>query len=243
MTNINKWFLTRLENIFPMKQSFRTLGHVAYEYTMASSCVSPDLLYWLKHLGLSDRQLAVCLGTNELAVCRLSEEHGDFFTKQIDTAAASFHAYPNYLYCTYNADDFPNHEVTVVGAGAYGIGSAVGPFPERRHRGDIEGCDNLWPDDVSPSHHPSWVRKPDSDHATLLANISDSSAMGTICLASWRLPPMPGLWTKMICTRRSGHSLGHFAPWPVDKRISTGAKGADILSASQDSRSIYIHDV
>ncbi|KAI0276237.1 hypothetical protein BGY98DRAFT_987113 [Russula aff. rugulosa BPL654] len=139
MTNINKWFLTRLENIFPMKQSFRTLGHVAYEYTMASSC------------------LAVCLGTNEFAVCRLSEEHGDFFTKQIDTAAASFHAYPNYLYCTYNADDFPDHEVTVVGAGAYGIGSAVGPFPERRHRGGIEGCDNLWPDDVSPSHHPSWL--------------------------------------------------------------------------------------
>lgn len=174
---------------------------------MALSCVSPDLLvlYWLKHLGSSDRQLASCPGVlvliNELAVCRLSEEHGDFFTKQIDTAAASFSADLDYLYSIYNADYFPDHEVIVVGAGVYGIGSAVGPFLERLHRGGIEGWDHLWPHDVS--HYPSWVRKPDSDHAGLLANISDNSAMGTVRLASWRLRPMPGLWTKMICTRRS----------------------------------------
>ena len=174
---------------------------------MALSCVSPDLLvlYWLKHLGSSDRQLASCPGVlvliNELAVCRLSEEHGDFFTKQIDTAAASFSAYLDYLYSIYNADYFPDHEVIVVGAGVYGIGSAVGPFLERLHRGGIEGWDHLWPHDVS--QYPSWVRKPDSDHAGLLANISDNSAMGTVRLASWRLRPMPGLWTKMICTRRS----------------------------------------
>lgn len=122
---------------------------------MALSCVSPDLLvlYWLKHLGSSDRQLAswpgVLVLNNELAVCRLSEEHGDFFTKQIDTAAVSFPAYLNYLYSIYNADYFPDHEVIVVGAGVYGIGSAVGQFLERLHRGGIEGWDHLWPHNVS----------------------------------------------------------------------------------------------
>jgi len=61
------------------------------------------------------------------------------------------------------------------------------------------------------------------------------------------LPPMQSLCTKRICTRRSGQSSGHFASWRVDKHIATNAKGADLasihLSASLDSRSIYIRDV
>jgi carbamoyl-phosphate synthase/aspartate carbamoyltransferase len=74
---------------------------------MASSCISTDLLYQSKQPGFSDCQLAGCLGTNELAVCRLSEEHGNLlFIKQIDTVAAGFPSYTNYLYSTYNAVDF-----------------------------------------------------------------------------------------------------------------------------------------
>jgi hypothetical protein len=44
----------------------------------------------------------------------------------------------------------------------------------------------------------------------------------------------------MICTRRSGHSSGHFASWPVDKHIATDKDLASaLLSASLDSRSIH----
>jgi carbamoyl-phosphate synthase/aspartate carbamoyltransferase len=58
-----------------------------------------------------------------IAVRRLTEEHCDFLfnIKQIDTVAASFPAYTNYLYSTYNAVGFPTREVIVVGTGVYGI--------------------------------------------------------------------------------------------------------------------------
>jgi len=98
--------------------------------TMNISSISPELLRQSKQLGFSDRQLAVCLGTNELAVRRLREEHNIFpFVKQIDTVAAEFPAFTNYLYTTYNAVehdvDFQDRGVMVLGSGVYRIGSSV----------------------------------------------------------------------------------------------------------------------
>ena len=97
---------------------------------MNISSISPDLLRQSKQLGFSDRQLSVCLGTNELAVRRLREEHSIFpFIKQIDTVAAEFPAYTNYLYTTYNGVehdvDFQDRGVMVLGSGVYRIGSSV----------------------------------------------------------------------------------------------------------------------
>ena len=97
---------------------------------MNISSISPDLLRQSKQLGFSDRQLSVCLGTNELAVRRLREEHSIFpFMKQIDTVAAEFPAYTNYLYTTYNGIehdvDFQDRGVMVLGSGVYRIGSSV----------------------------------------------------------------------------------------------------------------------
>ena len=97
---------------------------------MNISSISPDLLRRSKQLGFSDRQLSVCLGTNELAVRRLREEHSIFpFIKQIDTVAAEFPAYTNYLYTTYNGVehdvDFQDRGVMVLGSGVYRIGSSV----------------------------------------------------------------------------------------------------------------------
>ena len=97
---------------------------------MNISSISPDLLRQSKQLGFSDRQLSVCLGTNELAVRRLREEHSIFpFMKQIDTVAAEFPAYTNYLYTTYNGVehdvDFQDRGVMVLGSGVYRIGSSV----------------------------------------------------------------------------------------------------------------------
>jgi carbamoyl-phosphate synthase/aspartate carbamoyltransferase len=49
--------------------------------------------------------------------------------KQIDTVAAEFPAFTNYLYLTYNASEhditFNDHGVMVLGSGVYRIGSSV----------------------------------------------------------------------------------------------------------------------
>ncbi|KAF5373135.1 hypothetical protein D9758_001533 [Tetrapyrgos nigripes] len=121
MTNIDKWFLTKLKYIFKMEQSLMDLN---------ISSISPDELKRAKQLGFSDRQLAGCLGSTELAVRRLRQENGIYpFVKQIDTVAAEFPAFTNYLYTTYNAIahdiSFNDRGVMVLGSGVYRIGSSV----------------------------------------------------------------------------------------------------------------------
>jgi len=89
-----------------------------------------DLLRHAKQYGFSDRQIANCISSTELAVRRLRLEAGIApFVKQIDTVAAEFPAYTNYLYTTYNAIehdvDFTDRGVIVLGSGVYRIGSSV----------------------------------------------------------------------------------------------------------------------
>lgn len=81
-------------------------------------------------MGFSDRQLARLLGSNELAVRRQRQEQGIYpFVKQIDTVAAEFPCYTNYLYTTYNAISndvtFEDRGIVVLGSGVYRIGSSV----------------------------------------------------------------------------------------------------------------------
>ena len=137
MTNIDKWFLTKLEHIFQMEQ---TLSYVIsdvfiwHDLTPSSSfnasTITPELLRQAKQLGFSDRHVATCLGSTELAVRRIRQETGIFpFVKQIDTVAAEFPAFTNYLYMTYNAIEhdisFQDRGVVVLGSGVYRIGSSV----------------------------------------------------------------------------------------------------------------------
>lgn len=98
------------------------------QYTAAT--VPSDLLRNGKQIGFSDRQIAKMLNSNELAVRRLRVEAGiSPFVKQIDTVAAEFPAYTNYLYTTYDASEhdvsFDDHGVMVLGSGVYRIGSSV----------------------------------------------------------------------------------------------------------------------
>ncbi|EIN06928.1 carbamoyl-phosphate synthase [Punctularia strigosozonata HHB-11173 SS5] len=121
MTNIDKWFLTRLKYIFDMEQ------HLS---TCTLSTIGPDLLRQAKQLGFSDRQLATCVGSTELALRRLRQENGIApYVKQIDTVAAEFPAFTNYLYTTYNAVEhdvtFIDQGIMVLGSGVYRIGSSV----------------------------------------------------------------------------------------------------------------------
>ncbi|KAF9536285.1 hypothetical protein EC957_011706, partial [Mortierella hygrophila] len=83
-----------------------------------------------KQMGFSDRQIATAISSNELSVRRLRTDAGITpFVKQIDTVAAEFPAFTNYLYMTYNAVEhditFEDKGVMVLGSGVYRIGSSV----------------------------------------------------------------------------------------------------------------------
>ncbi|KIV93692.1 protein pyrABCN [Exophiala mesophila] len=121
MTKIDKWFLSRLKGLSDFAKLMSTFN---------ATTVPPTLVREAKQLGFSDRQLARCWNSNELAVRRLRAEAGIHpIVKQIDTVAAEFPAYTNYLYLTYNGTEsditFEDHGVMVLGSGVYRIGSSV----------------------------------------------------------------------------------------------------------------------
>ncbi|KAI0073350.1 carbamoyl-phosphate synth [Panus rudis PR-1116 ss-1] len=121
MTNIDKWFLNKLQGIFKMELRLSDLN---------AATISPTILRQAKQLGFSDRQIANCMNSTELAVRRLRQEYSiSPFVKQIDTVAAEFPAFTNYLYTTYNAVEhdvsFEDRGVMVLGSGVYRIGSSV----------------------------------------------------------------------------------------------------------------------
>ncbi|KAI8388557.1 uncharacterized protein BYT42DRAFT_491442 [Radiomyces spectabilis] len=121
MTKIDKWFLNKLQRIVNLEK--RLSG-----FTKAS--IPGNLIRSAKQLGFSDRQIATQINSNELAVRRLRQEYGVTpYVKQIDTVAAEFPAFTNYLYMTYNAVEhdisFEDKGIMVLGSGVYRIGSSV----------------------------------------------------------------------------------------------------------------------
>ncbi|CAL8578602.1 Carbamoyl-phosphate synthase [Xanthoria parietina] len=121
MTQIDKWFLYKLKGLSDFGKLMTTFN---------STSISPKLILKAKQLGFSDRQLAKFWSSTELAVRRIREEVGIRpYVKQIDTVAAEFPAFTNYLYMTYNGSehdiDFNDHGVMVLGSGVYRIGSSV----------------------------------------------------------------------------------------------------------------------
>lgn len=123
LTKIDKWFLQKLMGLSNFAKSMT-------KYTTAQISSRPDLLLQGKQLGFSDRQLAKFWDSNELAVRLMRDKAGITpYVKQIDTVAAEFPAYTNYLYLTYNASEndisFTDHGVMVLGSGVYRIGSSV----------------------------------------------------------------------------------------------------------------------
>lgn len=65
--------------------------------------MTKDILYHAKQLGFSDKQIARCINSTELAIRGLRHSLSVTpFIKQIDTVAAEYPAYTNYLYLTYN---------------------------------------------------------------------------------------------------------------------------------------------
>ena len=121
LTNIDKWFLSRLKSLSNFEISMSNYN---------TSSITLPLLKKAKQLGFSDRQLAKFWGSNELAVRRVRVDAGIFpVVKQIDTVAAEFPAHTNYLYLTYNGTEhdisFNDKGIMVLGSGVYRIGSSV----------------------------------------------------------------------------------------------------------------------
>ena len=121
MTKIDKWFLKKLMGLSNFGKEMKT-------YSVDS--VPHNLFRRAKEMGFSDRQLAMFWDSNEQHVRRSRLEAGITpFVKQIDTVAAEFPAYTNYLYMTYNGAEhdieFDDRGVMVLGSGVYRIGSSV----------------------------------------------------------------------------------------------------------------------
>ena len=121
MTKIDKWFLNRLKGLSDFAKLMSTYNTIT---------ITKSLMRQAKQLGFSDRQLARFWSSNELAVRRARVDAGIVpIVRQIDTVAAEFPAFTNYLYLTYNGTEhdiaFTDKGVMVLGSGVYRIGSSV----------------------------------------------------------------------------------------------------------------------
>ena len=85
--------------------------------------LSEELLREAKRLGFSDKQIARYVDSTELAIYDLRKTLGICpYVKQIDTVAAEYPAYTNYLYLTYNGG---SHDLEFMGGAAMVLGSGV----------------------------------------------------------------------------------------------------------------------
>nr|MBP9006184.1 carbamoyl-phosphate synthase large subunit [Candidatus Neomarinimicrobiota bacterium] len=108
LTNINPWFIYKIRNIVAMNT------HLS-QYRNQE--LPTDTLLAAKKLGFSDKQIAFAIGKSEAEVHQLRlKANIRPYIRQIDTLAAEFPAYTNYLYLTYNAirDDISFTDSNVV---------------------------------------------------------------------------------------------------------------------------------
>ena len=132
LTKIDRWFLSKLKNIFDLKNLLSEFDDITK--------LPDDLLKKAKVYGFSDFQVArfVLKSSDkemERDILRVRHERirrGILpVVKQIDTLAAEYPAQTNYLYLTYSGTEndivYENdrRSVIVLGSGAYRIGSSV----------------------------------------------------------------------------------------------------------------------
>jgi carbamoyl-phosphate synthase large subunit len=118
LTKIDKWFLYKIKNI------------VKNHEILSKNDLTKELLRNSKKLGFSDHQIAKIKNINEDEVRKLRKEYDiKPHVKKIDTLAAEYPTFTNYLYLTYhgNEDDNVSHDnsILVIGSGSYKIGSSV----------------------------------------------------------------------------------------------------------------------
>ena len=122
LTRIDKWYLKKMWKIIEMQ---KTLEAISLEQQ-----IDKKLLYRAKRIGFSDFQISKMIKKTEIYVRDLREMAGiKPVVKQLDTVAAEYPCFTNYLYLTYNGDyndiGFDDETVIVLGSGVYRIGSSV----------------------------------------------------------------------------------------------------------------------
>ncbi len=135
MSGIDKWFLQKMVNIINSYHEIQTFSTDNYP--------SDNVLILAKKLGMSDKLISKACESTETVIRNRRKELGLLpVVKQIDTVAAEFPCYTNYLYTTYsdvhvnktmdkylaNSSDVSfNHQdgIIVLGSGVYRIGSSV----------------------------------------------------------------------------------------------------------------------
>src|SRR5918994_1232365 len=95
-TKIDPWFLVQFSQIVELQRSAGLVGLRG---------MSNDLLKTLKRAGISDREIAAALGSDETAVrtARLEAGFRPAY-KRIDTCAAEFESFTPYMYGTYEKE-------------------------------------------------------------------------------------------------------------------------------------------
>jgi len=122
LTNINKWFLYKLENIIEIENELAKLS----QHTLTK-----ELLLKAKQYGFSDKQIANILNIEAKEITFKRRGWGIHpAALQIDTLAAEYPAKTNYMYLTYNEslDELTKCSdkcVIILGSGPYRIGSSV----------------------------------------------------------------------------------------------------------------------
>ena len=124
ISGVDPFFLHKIENVVKIEKKLRS--------TNLDDENALETIKEAKRLGFSDKQIAICLKTDEMTIRKLRKEaHIVPVVKQIDTLAAEWPAKTNYLYLTYGGDedDIDFHsgksKVMVLGAGVFRIGSSV----------------------------------------------------------------------------------------------------------------------
>ncbi len=124
LSGVDPFFLHKIENIVNMEKKLHSMN--------LEDDDALETIKEAKRLGFSDKQIAICLKTDEMTIRKLRKEANIVpVVKQIDTLAAEWPAKTNYLYLTYGGDedDIDFHsgksKVMVLGAGVFRIGSSV----------------------------------------------------------------------------------------------------------------------
>jgi carbamoyl-phosphate synthase / aspartate carbamoyltransferase len=122
LTKIDKWYLKKMWKIIEMQNELESIE--------IDETIGNTLLHRAKRIGFSDYQISKMIKKTEIYVRDLREEYAIRpVVKQLDTVAAEYPCYTNYLYLTYNGDyndiGFDEETVIVLGSGVYRIGSSV----------------------------------------------------------------------------------------------------------------------
>ncbi len=118
VTKIDKWFLSKIQNIVKM------------EKTLATHPLTPSLLKRAKRLGFADSVIGGIVGKTAMEIRSERKAAGIIPTyKMVDTCAAEFEAATPYYYSCYEEEDevevTPHKKAVVLGSGPIRIGQGV----------------------------------------------------------------------------------------------------------------------